>query len=233
VAQGGLSRFRGPGLRVAAAILAVTVLWLGAPVVFRRLDFFTVRRVELQGVRQLLPRTVTDALKLPARSNVFDDLKPYGRRVRALPGVVEAEVHRRLPGTLVVEVTEVEAIALAMRGGRLVPIGLDGKVLPFDPAHFAPDLPVASRADPLIAKLLGRVREVDPDLFARVVAAARVRDDVVLDLGGRRLWLRPDASAEVLRAVMAVERDLGRKGRGWAELDGRFAGQVVVRWRVA
>jgi hypothetical protein len=84
-----------------------------------------------------------------------------------------------------------------------------------------------------VAKLLDRVREVDPDLFARVVAAARVRDDVVLDLGGRRLWLRPDASAEVMRAVMAVERDLGRRGRGWAELDGRFAGQVVVRWRAA
>lgn len=214
-------------------MLAATILWVGAPVVLRRLEFFRVRRVELQGVRQLAPRTVTDALKLPGTSSVFDDLKPYARRVQALPGVIGAEVHRRLPGTLVVAVTEMEAIALASRGDRLVPIGLDGKVLPFDPAQFAPDLPVVNRADPLIAKLLGRVRDVDPDLFARVVSAARVRNDVVLDLGGRRLWLRPDASAEVMRAVMAVERDLGRKGRGWAELDGRFAGQVVVRWRVA
>lgn len=233
MAQGSLNRLRGPGARVAAVILVVGVLWIGAPVGLRRLDFFRVRRVELQGVRQLTPRTVTDALKLPPRSSVFDDLEPYGRRVRALPGVIAADVHRRLPGTLVVEVTEAEAVALAIRGGRLVPMSRDGKVLPFDPAHSAPDLPVVARPDSLVAKLLGRVRNVDPALFARVVTAARVRGDVVLDLGGWRLWLRPDASAEVMRAVMAVERDLGRKGRGWAELDGRFAGQVVVRWRVA
>jgi cell division protein FtsQ len=233
VAQSRLSRLRGPAAKLAAAILAVAVFWIGAPIVLRRLDFFRLRRVELQGVRQLTPRTVTEALKLPPAFSVFDDLEPLGRRVRALPGVVGAEVHRRLPGTLVVEVTEAETIALATRGGRLVPIGIDGKVLPFDPAQFAPDLPVVNRPDPLVAKLLGRVRDVDPDLFARVVTAARVRDDIVLDLGGRRLWLRPDASAEVMRAVMAVERDLGRKGRGWVELDGRFAGQVVVRWRVA
>ena len=37
------------------------------------------------------------------------------------------------------------------------------------------------------------------------------------------------ASAEEMRAVTAVAKDLARKGRSYTELDGRFAGQVVVR----
>ena len=106
-----------------------------------------------------------------------------------------------------------------------------GKFLPFDPTVSAPDLPVISGPDPVVARLLGRVQEMDPELFSRVVTASQVRGDVVLDLGGRRLWLRPDVTTEVIRAVMAAEQDLGRRGRAWAELDGRFAGQVVVRWR--
>jgi hypothetical protein len=53
---------------------------------------------------------------------------------------------------------------------------------------------------------------------------------VVLEAGGRRLWFRPDATSEEMHAVMAVAQDLARKGRSYAELDGRFAGQVVVRW---
>jgi hypothetical protein len=92
-------------------------------------------------------------------------------------------------------------------------------------------LPLVDRPDPVVARVLGRLQELDPELFSRIVTASQVRGDVVLDLGGRRLWLGPNVSAEVIRAVMAAEQVLGRQGRVWAELDGRFAGQVVVRWR--
>jgi hypothetical protein len=37
-------------------------------------------------------------------------------------------------------------------------------------------------------------------------------------------------TAEDIRAVMAVAQDLARQGRNYRELDGRFAGQVIVRW---
>jgi hypothetical protein len=36
-------------------------------------------------------------------------------------------------------------------------------------------------------------------------------------------------TAEDIRAVMAVAQDLARQGRNYRELDGRFAGQVIVR----
>jgi hypothetical protein len=105
-----------------------------------------------------------------------------------------------------------------------------GRVLPFDPSRAAPDLPILAAPDSLVATLLARMREGNPVLFAQVAAAWRAGDDVTLEANGRRLLFRPDATSEEMHAVMAVAQDLARKGRSYAELDGRFAGQVVVRW---
>ena len=52
---------------------------------------------------------------------------------------------------------------------------------------------------------------------------------MILDVDGRKLWLSPAVTAEDIRAVMAVAQDLARQRREYAELDGRFAGQVIVR----
>src|SRR2546425_1245767 len=62
-------------------------------------------------------------------------------------------------------------------------------------------------------------------------AAARVvaRGDVLLESGARRVLVRRDAGPEVIRAVVTVAQDLAAKGRPYAELDARFAGQVIVR----
>ena len=68
-----------------------------------------------------------------------------------------------------------------------------------------------------------------PGLFGRIEVARRVEGDVVLELEGRRLLLGPEVTAEDIRAVMAVAEDLARLGRSYGELDGRFAGQVIVR----
>ena len=231
MAAGRVKRFARPAAAGLAVVLGLTAVWFGGPALLRHVGFFRVRRVELVGVTASKPADVVRAMRLPARGNVFDDLRPYAKRVLALPGIRQAEVHRRLPGTLVVQVTEAEAVALAPREGRLAMVGRNGKFLAFDPAVSAPDLPLVDRPDPAVSRVLGRLQDLDPELFSRIVSASQVRGDVVLDLGGRRLWLRPDVTSEVIRAVMAAEQVLGRQGRAWAELDGRFAGQVVVRWR--
>jgi hypothetical protein len=82
----------------------------------------------------------------------------------------------------------------------------------------------------LVAGELARVRDYDPGLFARIDAAWRVGPDVVFEVGGRWLWFGPQLTAEDIRAVTAVEQTLARQGRKFGELDGRFAGQVIVRW---
>jgi cell division septal protein FtsQ len=210
-------------------LLIAVLLWYGTPRLLRRLEFFRVRRVEIAGLQYLAPSKVIAALELNARSSVFDDLLAAGSGVRALPGVQSAVVRRRLPGTLEIVIEENVPVALVPRGAGMVLLDSSGKVLPFDPAASAPDLPIAASSDSTVARVLASVREHDPVLFGRVGAAWRVRDDVVLDLDGRRLWFGPAVTAEDIRAVMAVAQDLARRGRKFQELDGRFAGQVIVR----
>ncbi len=208
------------------------------------MDFFRVRRIEVVGVRYLSPKAVVAALRLSPKASLFDDLGRIQKRAAAVPGVERAEVGRRLPGTLTVEIDETEPVALAPRGGDpkggdpkgagpkggggLVLVDQRGKLLPFDPITAAPDLPIAA-ADSIVAHVLSVVRDHDPALFARLSAASRVRDDVLLEVEGRRVWLSGNTTPEDIRAVMAVAQDLVRQNRRFQELDGRFAGQVVVR----
>ncbi len=218
-----------PGWYVLAAIGLALLAWSGGPALGRRMSFFRVRRVELVGLRYGTVAATLAGLRLPSRFSAFDDLRPIARRAAALPGVRHAEVSRRLPATLRVELEEAVPVALAPRGDSLTLIDARGRVLPFDPLHSAPDLPVAQTADSLVARLLGRMQDFNPTLFAIVVAAHREQDDVVLNVGGPGLRLRPDASPEEMRAVKAVVDELARKGRRYRELDGRFAGQVILR----
>ncbi len=218
------------GLQVVAVLLAVYLIWLGGPKVLHRLDFFRIRRVEIAGLQYLPAAKVIAALELGSEASVFDDLSAAGGRVRALPGVASATVTRRLPGTLEIEVVEAVPVALAPRNGGMALLDSSGKVLPFDPAGSAPDLPVAASADARVARVLASVQQHDPVLFALVRTAWRVREDVLLDVDGRRFWFGPAVTAEDIRAVMAVAQDLARQGRKYHELDGRYAGQVIVRW---
>jgi hypothetical protein len=224
-----LARLDRPGWKVLGAAALAAAVWFGGPALGRRLEFFRVRRVELAGLHYLEPKAVLDALRLPRRTSVFDDFAPYERRAAALPGAARITVRRRLPGTLRVEVTETVPVALAQTGRGVAMIDAQGRVLPYEPARSAPDLPVVTAPDSLVAGLLGRMMGLEPAAYAQVSAAWRQQDDVVLEVGGRRLLFRPDASAEEMRAVMAVAQDLAKQNRSYRELDGRFAGQVVVR----
>lgn len=210
-------------------MLTIALFWLTVPKVLHRLDFFRIRRVEIAGLQYLPPAKVVAALGLDSDASVFDDLDAAARRLRGLPGVATAAVRRRFPGTLEIVLSEAVPVALAPRQGGLALLDSSGKVLPFDPAASAPDLPVAASADKIVARVLASVQEHDPVLFARVRTAWRVRDDVLLDVDGRRFWFGPAVTAEDIRAVMAVAQDLARRGRKYQELDGRYAGQVIVR----
>lgn len=214
---------------VLGAAAAAAGAWLGLPPVLRQLDFFRVRRIEVRGAEHLRPEAVAAGLQLDSAASVFDDLDQLAARLAAVHGIAEADVGRRFPGTLEVEIVEEAPVALAPGRKGLVVIAADAEPLPYDPAYSAPDLPVAFEADTAVAGLLARLRMTDRGLFEQIGAARRRRDHIVLEVGGRRILVMPDASAEEIRAVMAVAQDLARTGRNYAELDGRFAGQVVVR----
>lgn len=219
------------------AVLGVLVLWLVGPSVLRRLAFFRVRQVEVVGVKNLDPDAVLSALRLAPKASVFDDTRLLADRVRGLAGVADARVTRRLPAALKVIVREVEPVALVPGAGGLVAVDAGGRPLPFDPARAAGgggglDLPIAQVADSGIVQVLGRIQAFDPVLFQDIDAVRRfggTRGDVLLELGSHRVLLARDAGPEVVQAVVLVARDLAAKARRYAELDARFAGQVVVR----
>jgi cell division septal protein FtsQ len=217
------------------AVLGALVLWLVAPSVLRRLAFFRVRQVEVVGVRNLDPDAVLGALRLAPKASVFDDTRLLADRVRGLAGVADARVTRRLPAALKVIVREVEPVALVPGAGGLVAVDAAGRSLPFDPTRAVGggslDLPIAQVADSGIVQVLARIQAFDPVLFQDIDAARRfgARGDVLLELGSHRVLLARDAGPEVVQAVVLVARDLAAKARRYAELDARYAGQVVVR----
>lgn len=217
------------GWKVLAAAAAGAAFWFGMPALGKRIEFFQVRRVEFVGLKYGDPRAALDSLHLPERFTVFDDLDPIAERALKVPGITSATAGRRLPGTLVLRVTERRPVALVPAGGRLAYMDSAGRVLPYDPSRAAADLPVADSAVAATGQLLGRIMRFAPGLFADVTEAKALDGDVVLIVEGRRYLFRPDATLEDMRAVQAVAADLVRKGTHFSELDGRFSGTVVVR----
>ncbi len=217
------------GWKSLAAAAAGAALWFGLPALGKRIEFFQVRRVEFVGLKYGNPQAALDSLRLPERFTVFDDLDPIAERALRVPGITAARAGRRLPGTLVLHVTERRPVAVVPARGRLAYMDSAGRVLPYDPSRTAADLPVADSAAGPTGQLLGRVMRLAPGLFAEVTEARAVDGDVMLIVEGRRYLFRPDATLEDMRAVQAVAADLVRKGAHFSELDGRFPGTVVVR----
>lgn len=219
----------------AGAAMAVMAFWMAAPLALRRMAFFRVRQVELVGIRFLDADRVLAALRMSPEASVFDDTDVLAERLRGLDGVADASVIRRPPASLKVIVHEIEPVALVLSGrGALAAVDADGRPLPFDLESL--DLPIVQAADSAVVGVLARVLAFDPALYQAIDAARRIdtqRGGVVLELGTHRVLLSRDAGPEVIQAVMLVARDLAAKARSYAELDGRYAGQVVVRRRSA
>ena len=77
----------------------------------------------------------------------------------------------------------------------------------------------------------GRTRALALATFTVLLAAPTYAQETATATAQRETpTLTPvDVTAEVLRSVTAVAEELARQGRSYAELDGRFARQVVVR----
>jgi len=211
-------------------VVLVGVTGVGGSWLLLHVPFFRVRQVELEGVRYLAPEQVVPGLGLADRQSLFARTGPIERRVERLAGVVEVRVSRRLPGTLRVHVVERVPVALAPGPEGLVPLDVEGRPLPYDPALTGIDLPVIPGSDRELVAVLDLVRVADSALYQDVETARRgPRQSVILDLGERRVMVRTVPTSEDLRAVGAVRRHLAAVGRPYAELDARYAGWVVVR----
>jgi cell division protein FtsQ len=213
-----------------AVLLAALTGWWWAPPLLGTLAFFHVRRVEFEGVRHTAPEALLRALAVDTMASVWDPLPPLAERVRTHPMILEAEVRRRLPGTLVVVVLERTPVAFLPGPGGLDAVDATGERLPLDPAGSTIDVPVVDRADTALLALLDRIRQGAPPLWSRLSAAALEADGSArLDLEGVTLRAPTDVPMTRLGDIFPVEADLARRRLRAAELDVRFRDQVIVR----
>ncbi|WP_448580259.1 cell division protein FtsQ/DivIB [Thermaurantiacus sp.] len=177
------------GLLVAAASVWLLVMGLPQRVALDLAQAsaragLAVRQVELSGIRHQSRLDVYDAV-LSGGSDALILVRPADVRARLLelPWVLDADVRRRWPDTLVVRIVERQPIAIWQAGGRYRLI--DGRLPPLpwveDERFRMLPLVVGEGADTAAPGLL-RLLADHPRLSSSLVGATRV--------GGRR-WPSP------------------------------------------
>ena len=224
------SRWRLAFVSIAALVLLASPLW--GPRVFRRLDFFRVRRVEILGARYTSPSELLDRLRVDTTRSVWDPLEPLAARVRSHAQVESVTVTRRLPGTLVVRVVERHPVALIEAPGGLRAVDERGRPLPLDPSKTPVDAPVVTAAprDTLVYPLLGAMQREAPQLYAKLSSIRTAGpDEIVLQIADLSVRAMTNVTLARLGDVDPVQRDLMRRQLRAAEIDLRYRDQVIAR----
>ena len=233
-------------LLTTAALGAAAIGWPRAAEWISGMDTFLVGQVDVEGVRYLSEDEVVALMAVGPETSVWGDPTVWADRVARHPLVQDAEVRRRLPDGLLVEVTERVPVALAPTP-TLEPVDAEGYRLPLDPAAHRFDLPVLGSSDtpPTGARLVpARVRrlaaEVRHLMASDTAFLQRVSSVAWSDRGAIVVsWTDPPVDFLVppgtpparLREGLGALADAIAKtpDRLPTTVDLRFADQVVVR----
>ena len=227
--EGGRPRWRRLVLVIGGLAVVGTVPWWG-PRVLAEMSFFRLRRVQVVGARYVRADSIVARLGVDTTRSIWDETDDLVARVRQHPQVSGVEIARRVPGTLVVTVTERVPVAFVPTARGLEPLDAAGRALPIDPIRVNVDLPVLARRDTAVLRLLGELRERAPQLYERVSAARRAgRREIVLELGAVNVRAMDDVSVDRLSDILPVEADLARRHARAVELDLRYRDQVIAR----
>jgi cell division protein FtsQ len=227
-----------PGLPRPAAKLALVLfvsaavftapLW--APFLMRHMPYFRVRRVEIVGARYVAPSDILSRLHVDTMASIWDPTKPLAERIATHPDIAAAVVGRKLPGTLVVQVTERTPVALVPGSTGFLVFDERGTSLRLDPSRVAVDVPVLSQRDTTVLRLLGAMRAKMPTLYARLSEVRLVgRDGLVLQFKNWPVRVLRDVTLERLADIDPIEADLVRRHVRVAEIDLRYRDQVIAR----
>lgn len=237
---------------ILAVLLAATFSRL--PKALARMDTFRVTGLRVDGARFFTREDALKTLGIPPSASVWDDLDAWENRLRSHPLVEDAKIHRRLPGTLVLEVTEPTPVAL-VPNPTLEPVDGSGRILPIDPSIHRLDLPLIALASGgtlqtpsaaerhLLAGEVARFAEQNPELLARISEVTlQPRGDLIAQVWrrdtSREVWdlpvsflFYPDLSLRRIQEGLRVLDDAVARfdGDRISELDLRYEDQVVVR----
>jgi cell division protein FtsQ len=215
---------------LTSGVLAVVVSPFVVREVARQMAFFRARKVEIEGARYIAPDQIVSRMKVDTAASIWDDADQWEQRIGAHPQVRDVRITRRLPGTLVVHITEVPPVALVPTGAGLAPYDADGRPLPIDPTRVDLDLPVVAARDAAALRLLGDVQLAAPQLYARINDVRRLpHGELALQVDSLNVLGARDLTAKRLSDILPVERDLMRRGRRAVELDLRYRDQVIAR----
>lgn len=226
-------RLRRPGWKVLGVLLVLAIVGTAprwGTNLLSRLEFFRVRHVEVRGTRYLSAAEVAERVRADTSMSIWGDISGLRDEVLGHPQISDARVSRKLPGTVVVTVTENLPVALVSTARGMQAYDAVARRLPIDPSAMALDLPVLYSPDSAVLDALGRIAAEQPAFFQRINTARRERTDVlVLELESIRVRADLGVSGSRLSDIFPVESDLARRGVQAAELDLRFRDQVIVR----
>lgn len=215
-------------LGIGALVLLASPLW--GPRLLAHSRFFRVRRVVIEGTRYLQPSDILRRLNVDTMASVWDPAGPLERRIAEHPQVQTVHVRRRLPSTLVVEITEHLPVALVPATGGFKAYDERGVALPIDPSSITVDAPILLQRDDVILRLLGRLRSEAPQLYDRISAVRRVEgNELLFTLATLPVRAMADVTVDRLTELDPVEHDLAQRHLAVAELDLRFRDQVIAR----
>lgn len=217
------------GLAGIIALLVITIpLW--APLVMRRMDFFRVRRLEIIGTRYIPTTDIVARANVDTTRSVWDPMGPLADRVRTHPGVQHVDVSRKLPGTIVITVTEYQPIALVPGPQGFRVFDERGVALPIDPSRVDVDAPVLAAADPALLHLLAGMKRSLAPLYSRVSELRRVgTHELLFQLDDAPVRTMSTVTLEDLHQIEAVEEDLRKRAARVVELDLRYKDQIIAR----
>lgn len=230
-----------------ALVAAISLAGRTVPDALARIPVFQARDYEFRGLRLMTDSAALEAADFGPDASLWDDPVEWERRLEAHPLVLDAEVRRRFPHTLVVEIREREPVGLVPTP-TLEPVDRDGRYLPVDPARVPLDYPIlrpatveqaSETAPPAV-----RVREL-ADVADRLRAdagfwrevseiAALTHGEFVVRRGEPQVefLLPPVVDVALLRlGLQALEEARGRAGgRVPDRVDLRYADMIVLRW---
>lgn len=202
--RGGLGALARPLSVLLAAVAIVAALTL----------FFKVEQVEVAGNQRYRAEEIITASGVERGDNLilFDKYRTSQRIYTALPYITAVRINRRLPDTLLVEVTETQAAACIQGAGAAWLIGISGaqlKVLEAvdsDGAQAYPHLTGIEALEPAVGENL-RLAEGSPITAERLTELFRAMEE-------RGVLARTDSADFSDPAVLA----LGYDGRFRVEL---------------
>lgn len=194
---------------------------------------FRVQGIEVTGTKRLDPMTVyAVVLEQKSRAIPLVDVEGVRQRLLAYPWIADAQVSRRLPDKLVVNIVEREPAAIWQHDGTLTLIDADGRPLQAIAANAMPNLPLvigdgANEQAPAYRVLL----EAAPALRPMVRAATWIgnRRWNLTFTTGETLILPEEEPATALAKFAAVEGRAPLLGKGWLRFDMRKAGELIAR----